>query len=98
MSDQVFDTIDGVLIEPDEDGFHLILSGHDAEYHFNIHAVAAELLRAVDREIRPWWLESEAAREEVFGQLAAFQEARAAYLITDPKHPDHAATMSDLED
>lgn len=51
----VTDTLDGALIEPDEDGFHLVLSGHRAEYDFFLPgAIAEELLRATKREVQPW--------------------------------------------
>lgn len=56
--DTVKDTLDGVLIDVDEDGFHLILSGEKAEYNFRLTGeIALELMRATDREIKPWWLE-----------------------------------------
>lgn len=49
------DTLDGVLVDVDEDGFHLILSGYHAEYHFLLpQDIALELMRAVRREIEPW--------------------------------------------
>ena len=56
---------DGVLIEGNEDGFHLILSGGRAEYNFRIHGVAVELLKAVQREIGPWYAEGEAVLREL---------------------------------
>ena len=59
----VRDSLDGVLIEVDEDGFHLILSGGQAEYDLRLPGtIAEELLRAVKREIEPWYLEGERVR------------------------------------
>lgn len=86
----ITDTIDGVLIDTDEDGFHLILSGAQAEYRLNIHAVALELMRAVDREVRPWW-------QEGGWQNAAsryFYDSLNAYALDDPKHPTYHERMS----
>lgn len=52
------DLLDGVLIEVDEDGFHLILSGEKKEWNFVLPGeVAEELMRAAKREIEPWMLE-----------------------------------------
>lgn len=52
------DLLDGVLIEVDEDGFHLILSGAKKEWNFVLPGeIAEELLRATKREIEPWLLE-----------------------------------------
>lgn len=52
------DRIDGILIDPDENGFHLILSGEELEYNFTLGLSAAlELLRAVKSEIEPWYYE-----------------------------------------
>lgn len=54
------DTLDGVLVDVDEDGFHLILSGEQKEWNFLLPGtVAEELLRAAKREIEPWILEGE---------------------------------------
>lgn len=103
------DTVDGVMIDSDEDGFHLILSGEKAEYRFYIHAIAVELLRAVDREIRPWWLEGENARRETLlrkdwsEEWETLPEApplvpREAYERTDPKSPYFYETMAELHD
>lgn len=59
------DKIDGVLIEPDENGFHLILSGELAEYHLTLPGpIAEELLRATKREIEPWYLEGYGRRPD----------------------------------
>lgn len=84
----ITDTIDGVLIDSDEDGFHLILSGAQAEYRFHIHGVALELLRAVDREIRPWWQEAIRALDDIP------LDDRDAYPCNSPKHPTHHERMS----
>ena len=49
------DTVDGVLVDTDEDGFHLILSGEKGEYDFRLPMHAAiDLMRAVQTEIVPW--------------------------------------------
>lgn len=85
----ITDTIDGVLIESEEDGFHLILSGAQAEYRFHIHGVALELLRAVDREIRPWQEEAETAE-----RYRTVLENLGAYAPDDPKHPTYHERMS----
>jgi hypothetical protein len=52
------DTLDGVLIEPEDQGFHVICSGHHSEYDFFVpDSIAEELLRAAKREIEPRVLE-----------------------------------------
>lgn len=86
----ISDTIDGVLIEGDEDGFHLILSGHEEEYNFRVQGVAVELLRAVQSEIGSWWAEGQAARRQ-------FESAR-AYEPDDPKSEDYHDRMTALWD
>lgn len=90
----VTDMIDGVLIDSDEDGFHLILSGTQAEYRFNVHAIALELLRAAQREIGPWAAEMQDAATVLMGGDA---EA-AAYALGEPKHPRHHDVMSEASD
>lgn len=80
----VSDTIDGVLIDCDEDGFHLILSGHEEEYDFRIQGVASELLRAVQTEIGPWKAEGEAARASWKAESAT-RASSGAYEPSDPK-------------
>lgn len=64
------DRLDGVMIDTDEDGFHLILSGEQSEYDFVLPAdVALELRNAVRVEIDPWvregGLSMRIAREDV---------------------------------
>lgn len=87
----VTDTIDGVLIEEDENGFHLILSGMRAEYRFNVHGVALELLRAAEREIVPWRAEMQESARELGADLHPFEPR-------DPKHPDHHDVMAEASD
>jgi hypothetical protein len=94
----VTDTVDGVLIDQDDDGFYLVLSGGRAEYRFNVHAVAEELLGAAEREIGPWRAEGQAARA-----VDAVQNAVRRSLgwpvpldIRDPKHPDHHDTLAEF--
>jgi hypothetical protein len=90
----ITDTIDGVLIEVDENGFQLTLSGMTAEYRFNVHAVAHELLAAAQREIGPWWAEMhDAATQLMDGDTDA-----AAYALGDPKHPRHHDVISQISD
>lgn len=49
------DTVDGVLIYTEEDGFHLILSCEQEEYDFRLPFLPAlDLMRAVKTEIEPW--------------------------------------------
>lgn len=56
------DKIDGVLIDPDENGFHLILSGEDREYNFTLDQDAAlALSTAVAVELSPWIREMQMA-------------------------------------
>jgi hypothetical protein len=78
------DRIDGVLIEQEEDGFWLILSGEQAEYRFSVQGVARELLSAVKREIEPWWAEGLAALRTMPREDEAED---GAYELHDPKHP-----------
>lgn len=103
------DTIDGVLIDCDEDGFHLILSGEEAEYNFRLSGVEEELLRAVKREIGPWVQEMEQARAEYQeGRVIAIREDGSyryepdvdpePYDLSDPKHPRHHEVMAEIAD
>jgi hypothetical protein len=87
----ITDTIDGVIVDEDEGGFYLVLSGQYAEYRFNIHGVAHELLKQVRKEIAPWWAEVESAMGDLYG-------AAEAYELSDPKHPRHHEVMSDASD
>jgi len=86
------DRIDGVLIDPDENGFHLILSGEERDYNFTLDQQAAtELHAAVATEITPWLLEKDTPR------LRALPLDE-VYELTDPKHPDYHDTMSEVWD
>lgn len=58
------DRIDGVLVDTDESGFELILSGEKGEYRFDVQGVAEELLFAVKTVIEPWWLEGQHIRSQ----------------------------------
>ncbi len=56
---------DSITIESDEAGFELqIVTDDGIHYHFNIHAVADELLDACVKRIGPWVDEMNAARVE----------------------------------
>lgn len=94
------DTLDGVLIEAEEDGFHLIASGEEGEWRFRLpSSIALELMRAVDREIRPWWQEAESARAQgpvIVGD--SWDESFTGYELDDPKHPTYHERMSELWD
>jgi len=64
------DNLDGVVIDTDENGFHIWLSGELHEYHFMMPTtIALELMRAVKREIEPWAAEGglvqQIARDEM---------------------------------
>lgn len=89
------DKIDGVLIDPDENGMHLILSGEDRDYNLTLDQTAAlELMRAVKTEIEPWFREGLIA-------AAAMQPlvlGPEPYDQDDPKHPDYHDTMSGIWD
>ena len=102
------DKIDGVLIDSDENGFHLILSGEEAEYNFMLVGESPlELLKAAQAEIGPY-------REEIEAVFAGFREERVvavredgsyrtepdedAYDPTDPKHPTYHERMSAVYD
>lgn len=67
------DTIDEIRIDTDEGRFVLHLTGVEGDrYAFDIHAVAAELLRAVRVEINPWYQEA--------------LDAKAAMVRRDPEY------------
>ena len=89
------DKIDGVLIDPDENGFHLILSGEQAEYNFTLDGKAAlELMNAVKTEIVPWWGEALEALNSPHRSLEIEDER--VVDVRDPKHPEHHAVFSEL--
>ncbi len=93
------DKIDGVLIDPDENGFHLILSGEDREYNFTLDASAAQqLVTAVAVEISPWIREMRKNSEEYASSRLGPVGASGGYDPTDPKHPDYHDTMSEVWD
>lgn len=99
----IHDRIDGVMIGTDEGGFHLILSGENAEYHFDIHSVAEELARAVRLELEPWLREKAIAMSEYVVAVREDGSYRVepdedAYDPTDPKHPRYHAVMSEIYD
>jgi hypothetical protein len=70
-----------IRIETEEDGFWLILDGHEdeiaTEYRFNIHGVAVDLLAAVEREIAPWHREGM--------KVLAEMKAAGAFECEDPE-------------
>ena len=86
------DRIDGVLIDTDEDGFALILSGEKAEYRLNVQAVALELLRAVEAEIGPWAAEAASVRR-IFDRCTVDESGGLADLGS--KHPDWHSVHAD---
>ena len=90
------DVIDGVILDSDEDGFYLILSGQGAEYRFNIHGVACKLLAQSEAMIRPWWREMQSAAFAL-GKSASMTDEEARALL-DPKHPKHHDVMADVGD
>lgn len=98
------DKIDGVTIEADENGFHLVLSGEEAEYSFLLPgSIAEELMRAVRMEIEPWVREMEAARSEYVVAIRENGSYRVetdedAYDPTDPKHPTYHERFSAIWD
>lgn len=61
-----------IKITTEEDGFHLIIDGDSpcegytaSILDFNIHAVAVDLLAAVEREIAPWHREGMSVLAEI---------------------------------
>lgn len=93
------DTIEGVLIDHDEDGFHLILSGLHAEYHFKLdEKMAAELQAAVALEISHWPLQKMRAQMEADREATGISIREGAYDPLDPKHPMYHDTMSEVWD
>ena len=89
------DKIDGVLIDPDENGFHLILSGEEREYNFTLdQTTTLELMNAVRTEIEPWFREGLMAAAEMQPLVPDPQP----YDQDDPKHPDYHDTMSGIWD
>ena len=67
------DDVDGILVDSDEDGFHLIVSGMEGEYNFRLGQDGAiELLKAVLRDIQPWYAEGQAVLSEMT-RLGAFR-------------------------
>ena len=91
------DKIDGVLIDPDENGFHLILSGEEREYNLTLDASAAsELLAAVKTEIEPWWTEADLVRQGRLHEAAGLR--REPYDQDDPKSEGFHDRMSEVWD
>ena len=93
----ITDRIDGVLIDEDDDGFVMILSGEKAEYRFNVQDVADQILKQAWLEIGPW-------RNEGLSARAAYDDARRTdmidtpYAVSDPKHPHHHDVFSEGAD
>jgi hypothetical protein len=93
------DKIDGVLIDPDENGFHLILSGEDREYNFTLDASAAQqLVTAVAVEISPWIQEMRKNNEEYASSRHGPVGASGGYEPTDPKSEGFHDRMSEVWD
>jgi len=87
------DTLDGVLIDSDEGGFQLILSGEKQEYRFDLpQDIAIELMRAVEREIKPWWLEGEAVRQRLDDE-----EIRRIVAARDAQDTGQRLTLDELK-
>ena len=96
------DKIDGVLIDHDENGFHLILSGEEREYNFLLdEKMAQELQAAVAMEISHWPVEKGMMERGIIPrpgpQYNGLHES-AGYDLTDPKHPMYHDTMSEVWD
>jgi hypothetical protein len=103
------DRIDGVLIDPDENGFHLLLSGEERDYNFLLDQKAAEELHAaVATEISHWLVEKRMAltqlaqavlmNEDLTEPLAKAEALDSPYDQNDPKHPEYHDTMSGIWD
>lgn len=93
------DKIDGVLIDPDENGFHLILSGEEREYNFTLDASAvATLLHAVKTEIEPWWTEADLVRRGRVAVSTEYSPISGAYPSDDPKSEGYHDRMSAIWD
>ena len=85
-------------IEEDEGRFVLVLETDDGEQQFEIHGVALELYEQVQREIRPWYLEAESARQAVARGVSREEylngTSEDGYALDDPKHPTYHERMT----
>lgn len=91
------DRIDGVLIEVEENGFHLFLSGEDREYNFTLdHNAALALSTAVAAELSPWIRELQT--EGISERMDRLAREDTGYSPDDPKHPMYHETTSELWD
>lgn len=90
------DKIDGVLIDPDENGFHLILSGEEREYNFTLdHTAALALSTAVAAELSPWIRELQAMSRIPPVPVGELSDA---YEPDDPKSEGYHDRMSAIWD
>lgn len=92
------DRVSDIRIDTNEGRFILVMDGQV----FDIHDVALELESEVRREIRPYALEAEHARQAVArGETLdeyLGRDTDEGYEPTDPKHPMYHALVSELTD
>ena len=94
-----FEHADSVYVEEDEGRFQLHVWAGDDHMIFDIHADALKFYENVVREIRPWFLEAEHARQAVNAGVSlkaytgAAEDQDDGYALDDPKHPTYHDRM-----
>ena len=91
-------------VDSDEDGYSLFFTDSDSgqSISINIHGLTLEFYAAVQKEIRPYVLEAESARNAVSAGLSRAQylgitgppeDENSGYELDDPKHPTYHDRM-----
>lgn len=97
--------VSNITVDDDEGRYVLHIVGDDGEILWvDIHGVVLDFYASVQREIRPYVLEAEAARTAVatgtpmhvyLGTAAPADEQADGYELNDPKHPTFYERMVD---
>lgn len=94
-------TIDEVMIEGGEAGWHLVIYIHDAPAGDDLHrfriGLPDQFKAEVDRTIGAWLAEGEAVRASMPAGIGT-EAADTGYAFDDPKHPTYHDRMSDAAD
>lgn len=81
---RIYGNADSIVIEGDEDGFHLIIETDEGDrINIRVQGVADELLTAVKGTVGEWVAEREDARATRPGRVT--QESLEGYDLSDPK-------------
>jgi hypothetical protein len=103
------DSIEGIKIECDEDGWHLILEGDfvdtfksyladESAGEINLRFfddVALKLANEETKQIRLWWQEGQAAAASY---IPPVEPHDCGYELSDPKHPTFHDRMAEYTD